>query len=70
VSHFGGEHRLRVFENTAFRKIFGPQREEDISWRKLHNYELHGLYYSPNIVFLKALTFLRGPLAYPNGLLD
>jgi hypothetical protein len=30
--------------------IFGPKREEDGSWRKLHNYELHSLYSSPNIV--------------------
>jgi hypothetical protein len=32
------------------RKIFGPKREEDGSWRKLHNDELHSLYSSPNIV--------------------
>jgi hypothetical protein len=31
-------------------RIFGPQREEDGSWRKLHNDELHSLYSSPNIV--------------------
>jgi hypothetical protein len=31
-------------------KIFGPKREEDESWRKLHNDELHSLYSSPNIV--------------------
>jgi hypothetical protein len=31
-------------------KIFGPKREEDGSWRKLHNDELHSLYSSPNIV--------------------
>jgi hypothetical protein len=30
-------------------KIFGPKREEDGSWRKLHNDELHSLYSSPNI---------------------
>jgi hypothetical protein len=30
--------------------IFGPKREEDASWRKLHNGELHSLYYSPSIV--------------------
>jgi len=29
-------HRLRVFENGVLRKIFGPKREEDGSWRKLH----------------------------------
>jgi hypothetical protein len=44
------EHRLRVFENRVLRRIFGPKREEDGSWRKLHNDELHDLYSSPNIV--------------------
>jgi hypothetical protein len=44
------EHRLRVFENRVLRKIFGPRREEDGSWRKLHNDELHDPYSSPNIV--------------------
>jgi hypothetical protein len=34
----------------VLRKIFGPKREEDGSWRKLHNDELHNLYSSPNIV--------------------
>jgi hypothetical protein len=43
------EHRLRVFENTVLR-IFGPKRDEDGSWTKLHNDELHSLYSSPNIV--------------------
>jgi hypothetical protein len=44
------EHRLRVFENRVLRRIFGTKREEDGSWRKLHNYELHSLYSSSNIV--------------------
>jgi hypothetical protein len=44
------EHRLRVFENRMLRKIFGPKREEDGSWKKLHNDEFHSLYSSPNIV--------------------
>jgi hypothetical protein len=44
------EHRLRIFENRVLRRIFGPKREEDESWRKLYNYELHSLYFSPNIV--------------------
>jgi hypothetical protein len=44
------EHRLRVFENRVLRVIFGPKREEDGSWRKLHNAELHNLHSSPNIV--------------------
>jgi hypothetical protein len=46
----GEEHRLRVFENRVLRRIFGPKREEDGSWRKLHNDELHSLYSSPNVV--------------------
>jgi hypothetical protein len=44
------EHRLKVFENRVLRRIFGPKSEEDRLWRKLHNYELHKLYYSLNIV--------------------
>jgi hypothetical protein len=44
------EHRLRVFENRVLRRTFGPKREEDGSWRKLHNDELHNLYSSRNIV--------------------
>jgi hypothetical protein len=31
-------------------KIFGPRRETDGSWKKLHNDELHNLYSSQNIV--------------------
>jgi hypothetical protein len=46
----GKEHRLTVFENRVLRRIFGPKREEDGSWRKLHNDELHSLYSSLNIV--------------------
>jgi hypothetical protein len=45
------EHRLRVFENRVFRRIFGPKRDEVTGgWRKLYNEELHGLYSSPSIV--------------------
>jgi hypothetical protein len=44
------EHRLRVFENRVLQVIFGPKMEEDGSWRKLHNDELHSLYSSLNIV--------------------
>jgi hypothetical protein len=46
----GEEHRLRVFENRVLRKLFVPKREEDGSWKKLHNDELHSLYSSLNIV--------------------
>jgi hypothetical protein len=37
-------------KNRMLRRIFGPKRDEDGSWRKLHNDKLHGLYSSPNIV--------------------
>jgi hypothetical protein len=53
------EHRLRVFEISVSRRIFGPKREEDESWRKLHNDELHGLYSSPNIVRVTKLKTRR-----------
>jgi hypothetical protein len=42
------EHRLRVFMNRVLRRIFGPNRDEETGeWRKLHNEELHILYFSP-----------------------
>jgi hypothetical protein len=41
---------LRVFENRVLRRISGPKRDENGSWRKLHNDQLHNLYSSPNIV--------------------
>jgi hypothetical protein len=44
------EDRLRVFEKRVLRRIFGPKREKDGSWRKLHDDELHSLYCSLNIV--------------------
>jgi hypothetical protein len=44
------EYRMSIFENRVLRRIFGPEREEDGLWRKLHNDELHSLYSSPNIV--------------------
>jgi hypothetical protein len=47
----GEEHRLRVFENSVLRRIFGPKREEvKGEWRKLHNDEFHNLYSSPDII--------------------
>jgi len=43
------ERRLRVFENRALRRIFGPKGDEVTGeWRKLHNEELNALYSSPN----------------------
>jgi hypothetical protein len=46
----GREHGPRVSENRVLRKIFARKREENGSWIKLHNDELHSLYSSPNIV--------------------
>jgi hypothetical protein len=45
------EHRLRVFENTVLREIFGPKRDEVTGeWRRLHNEELNDLYSSSTII--------------------
>ena len=32
------------------REIFGPKRDKNGEWRRLHNEELRSLYRSPNIV--------------------
>jgi hypothetical protein len=42
-------HR-KLCENRVLRRIFGPKRDEEGSWGKLQNDELHRLYSSPNIV--------------------
>jgi hypothetical protein len=40
-----------VFENRVLRRIFGPKRDEVTGeWRKLHNKELHDLYFSLSII--------------------
>jgi hypothetical protein len=40
-----------VFENRVLRRIFGPKKDEVTGeWRKLHNKELHDLYFSPSII--------------------
>jgi len=45
------ERRLRLFENRALRRTFGPKRDEVTGeWRKLHNEGLNDVYSSPNIV--------------------
>ena len=44
------ECRLRVFQNRILRRIFGPKRNENGEWRRLHNEELHSLYRSHTIV--------------------
>jgi hypothetical protein len=45
------EHRLKVFEITVLRRIFGPKRDEVTGeGRKLRVEELHKLYLSPDII--------------------
>ena len=45
------EHRLRVFQNSMLRRVFGPKRDEVTGeWRKLHNEEFRDLYSLPNIM--------------------
>jgi hypothetical protein len=44
------ECRLRVFENSVLRRVFGPKRDEvTLEWRKLHKEDLNDLYCSLNI---------------------
>jgi hypothetical protein len=63
------EHRLRVFENRVLRRIFGPKRNEvtgDLG--KLHNEELHNLYFSPNIIrIIKSIEDEMGRACGTNG---
>jgi hypothetical protein len=41
---------MRVFENRALRRIFGPKRDEVTGeWRKLQNEEINDLYSLSNI---------------------
>jgi hypothetical protein len=50
-SDIKGGQKLRVFENRVLRRIFGLKRDGVTGeWRKLHNEELHYLYFSPSII--------------------
>jgi len=44
------ECRIRVFKNKILRQIFGPKRDENGEWRRLHNEKLHSFYRSPNVI--------------------
>jgi hypothetical protein len=48
------EHRLRVFLEQSVEEDVGHKREQDASWRKLHNDELHSLCSSPNVRVIKS----------------
>jgi hypothetical protein len=65
------EHRLRVFENSRLKRIFGPKREKVLgSYRELHNKELHKLYYSrPGITRMMKSRGVRraGHITYKRG---
>jgi len=41
--------RLKVFENTVLRRVFGPKRDEVTGERRKLHYELSDMYCSPNI---------------------
>jgi hypothetical protein len=54
------EHRLRVFENSVLRRIFGPKREGVTgNWRKVHSEELHNSYYPSDIIRMMKLRWMR-----------
>jgi hypothetical protein len=49
-----------VFLNTVLRRIIRSKRDEVTGgWRKLHNGELNSLYYSPNIIRMIKLRWMR-----------
>jgi hypothetical protein len=51
VSNITEEGGLRMCENGVSRKTFGPKREEvNGEWRRLHDEELHDLYFSPYVI--------------------
>jgi hypothetical protein len=54
------EQRWRVFENRVLRRMFGPKRDEVTGeCKKLHNEELHELYFSPSIIRIMKLRRMK-----------
>jgi hypothetical protein len=47
------EHRLRVFQYRALRRMFGKSEEVAGGWKRLYNEELINLNASPNIRVIK-----------------
>jgi hypothetical protein len=49
-----------VFENRVLWRIFGRERNQVTGeWRKLHNEELHELYYSPSLIRIMKSRSMR-----------
>ena len=46
------ERRLKIFENKILRRIFGPEKDENVEWGRLHIEELNNFRISPYIVKL------------------
>jgi hypothetical protein len=53
------EHRLRVFENSMLKRLFGLKRDEVIGWRKVHNKELRNSYSLSGIIRMRKSSRMR-----------
>jgi hypothetical protein len=54
------ERGLRVFENRALRRVFGPKRDEVTGeWRRLHNEQRYALYVTVNMIRVMKSRRLR-----------
>ena len=53
------KRRLTLFANWILRRIFGPKRDVNGEWRRLHNKELHNLHRSANMVRVSKRRKLR-----------
>jgi hypothetical protein len=54
-------HRLRGFQNSVLRKIFGSKMEEVTGDRKkVHKVEFNDVYSSPNIIRVIRSRTIRG----------
>jgi hypothetical protein len=57
-----------VLENWVTSRIFRPEKEERaIKWIKLHNRELHDLYFIPNVMRTRLLVIFRNKLIFFYG---
>jgi hypothetical protein len=55
--------RFSLEESRVLGRIFGPKRDEATEeWRRLHNEDLHALYFSPDITFTFVLLFRKKKL--------